>query len=223
MLPPPLCQLTARDLEHVSSSTIRHYEHAAEAFWQGTKDHDVSQNLQALLRHIYGVAPFSLLDLGCGPGRDLARFRELGHEPVGLDGAPAFVSMARTHTGCEVWQQDLLRLELPAERFQGIFANAVLFHVPSQELPRVLGELSGALVQDGVLFVSNPRGPDLEQWQGERYGTYWSWPRWRDTVTRCGFDAIEHYYRPEGRPRHEQPWLASVWRKRAGASVNPST
>ena len=223
MPPLPLRQLTVSELRHVSASTIGHYEQTAAAFWQGTKDHDVSQNVQALLRHLRGVPPLTILDLGCGPGRDLAAFRALGHEPVGLDGAASFVAMARAHTGCEVWHQDLLRLDLPASRFHGIFANAVLFHVPSQELPRVLSELGRALVKGGVLFASNPRGPDLEQWQGARYGTYLSWPRWRDSLIESGFEELEHYYRPEGRPRPEQPWLASVWRKRDGAGGPPPT
>ena len=49
--------------------------------------------------------------------------------------------MARAHSGCEVWQQDFLKLDLPDNHFDGVFANAALFHVPSQELPRVLLEL----------------------------------------------------------------------------------
>ena len=48
------------------------------------------------------------------------------------------VAMARAHSGCEVWQQDFLALDLPDGRFDGVFANAALFHVPSQALPRVL-------------------------------------------------------------------------------------
>jgi pyruvate/2-oxoglutarate dehydrogenase complex dihydrolipoamide dehydrogenase (E3) component len=50
--------------------------------------------------------PFAILDLGCGPGRDLVAFRDLGHEAIGLDGAARFVAMARAHSGCEVWQQN---------------------------------------------------------------------------------------------------------------------
>ncbi|MCQ4062611.1 class I SAM-dependent methyltransferase, partial [Klebsiella pneumoniae] len=74
----------------------------------------------------------------------------------------AFVEMARADSGCEVWHQDLLQLELPAQSFDGIFANAVLFHVPSVELPRVLLQLSDSLKPGGVLFCSNPRGQDQE-------------------------------------------------------------
>ncbi|MEM6733673.1 MAG: class I SAM-dependent methyltransferase, partial [Myxococcota bacterium] len=137
--PHPLATLSSDELSALARSTVSHYQHNAEDFREGTKDHDVSQNVDALLRHLPGPAPQRILDLGCGPGRDLATFVARGHVPVGLDGAPAFVAMARSATGCEVWQQDFLALGLPAERFEGIFANAVLFHVPTQELARVLG------------------------------------------------------------------------------------
>jgi len=59
--------------------------------------------------------------------------------------------MARAYSGCEVWHQDFLSLDLPDRRFDGIFANAALFHVPGQELPRVLRELHAALKPGGVL------------------------------------------------------------------------
>ena len=120
--------------------------------------------------------------------------------------------MART-TGCEVLHQDFLRLALPKERFHGVFANASLFHVPTQELARVLGELRDALVPRGVLFCSNPHGNDTEGFSGERYGTFHTLETWRVHVTAAGFRELEHYYRPAGKPRAEQPWLATVWRK----------
>lgn len=200
-------------LRELMRRTIAHYDDNAPGFWEGTKDHDVSQNVEALLRHIDGTPPFTILDLGCGPGRDLLTFRALGHEPVGLDGAARFVEMARTHAGCEVLHQDFLALDLPEGRFHGIFANASLFHVPSAELPRVLGELRAALRPRGVLFASNPRGHGEEGMRGERYGTYHDLEGWRRALTAAGFEELDHYYRPPGLPRAEQPWLASLWRR----------
>jgi SAM-dependent methyltransferase len=202
----------ADDLALLSARTLAHYERHAVPFFEGTRDHDVSQNHAALLRHLEGAPPFAILDLGCGPGRDLQHFRALGHEAVGLDGAPAFVEMARRLSGCEVLHQDFLRLSLDPARFHGVFANASLFHVPSRALPRVLAELRAALRPRGVLFTSNPRG-EGEGWSGERYGSFFEMPAWRALVVAAGFEELEHYYRPEGRPRQEQPWLASVWRK----------
>ena len=209
MTPPP------EELTLITGKTLEHYNDRAADFWAGTRDHDVSQNIEALLRHIHGAPPFRILDFGCGPGRDLAALRALGHEAVGLEGSPAFAAMAREHSGCEVWEQDFLRLKLPSARFDGIFANASLFHVPSKELPRVLGELHAALEPDGVLFTSNPRGNNEEGWNRGRYGVYHDLESWRSFLTTAAFSELEHYYRPPGLPLAQQPWLASVWRKRA--------
>lgn len=205
--------LDAAALREVSRATLRHYEDNAESFRDGTLGHDVSQNVAALLGRIEGNAPFAILDLGCGPGRDLATFRALGHEAVGLDGALRFVEMARASSGCDVLHQDFLALTLPPARFDGIFANASLFHVPMQELDRVLRELAASLRPRGVLFSSNPRGRDEEGWHGDRWATTHDLEGWRRFVTAAGFEELDHYYRPPGRPRHEQPWLATVWRR----------
>jgi SAM-dependent methyltransferase len=211
--PPCLVTLTGDELRAISSTTLGHYQAGARSFWVGTRDHDVSQNVEALIRHLPGPPPQTVLDLGCGPGRDLAVFRDLGYVAVGLDGAQEFVQMAREHSGCEVLHQDFLKLELAGARFDGVFANASLFHVPSQELPRVLGELWACLKPGGALFSSNPHGSNREGWSGDRYGCYLDLAEWRRFMVAAGFVELEHYYRPPGQPRHRQPWLASVWRK----------
>src|SRR5260221_13552533 len=147
------------DVERVrrlSDATVAYYDRYARAFWDRTRDHDVNQNYAALLDAIEGDPPYSILDLGCGPGRDLRYFRSLGHDAVGLDGSKEFVAMARSYSECEVLQQDFLAMALPEGRFDGVFANASLFHVPSQELPRILLELRETLRPGGILFCSNP-------------------------------------------------------------------
>lgn len=199
--------------DDISRRTLAHYEHNADAFFAGTIDHDVSQNIDALLGAIEAPAPWTILDLGCGPGRDLKTFTSLGHKAIGLDGSARFAEMARSYSGCEVWHQDFLHLDLPPAMFDGIFANASLFHVPSAELPGVLAQLYGALKPGGVLFSSNPRGDNREGWNGPRYGSYHDYDTWERYLTAAGFTPLHHYYRPPGLPREQQPWLASVWRK----------
>jgi SAM-dependent methyltransferase len=200
-------------LDTIARRTLEHYERNAQAFFAGTIDHDVSQNISALLDAIQVEPPFTILDLGCGPGRDLKTFTTLGHRAIGLDGCANFVDMAQGFSGCEVWHQDLLHLSLPAGNFDGVFANAVLFHVPSAALAKVLAELHATLKPGGVLFSSNPRGHNEEGWNGPRYGSYYDYSTWERFVTAAGFAPVHHYYRPEGLPREQQPWLASVWRK----------
>jgi SAM-dependent methyltransferase len=206
-------KIPSQELALISAGTLGHYNRTAEAFREGTRDHDVSQNIDALLRNIRSAAPFTILDLGCGPGRDLTRFSAMGHVAIGVEGAEQLAQMARTASGCEVWQQDFLALDLPPARFDGIFANASLFHVPRQELPRVLRELHATLKEEGVLFASNPRGANDEGWNRGRYGAYHDHDAWRAFIEAAGFVEIEHYYRPAGLPREQQPWLATVSRK----------
>jgi SAM-dependent methyltransferase len=206
-------KLNPQDLEKIADLTLEHYNQRAEDFWEGTRDHNVSQNIEALLQTIEGSKPFAILDFGCGPGRDLKVFAELGHLAIGLEGAARFVEMARAYSGCVVWQQDFLKLDLPENHFDGVFANAALFHVPSQELPRVLLELHATLKPRGVVFTSNPHGHNEEGWNRGRYGAYHDLEAWRRYVSAAGFVELAHYYRPAGVPRERQPWLASVWRK----------
>jgi len=206
-------KLSPQDLEKIAEVTLGHYNAHSEDFWEGTRGHDVSQNIDALLRTIEGAAPFALLDFGCGPGRDLKVLAERGHRAVGLEGAARLAEMARAHSGCEVWEQDFLKLDLPDRRFDGVFANAALFHVPSQALAQVLQQLHATLKPRGVLFASNPHGQNVEGWNRGRYGAYHDLETWRRYASGAGFVELTHYYRPAGLPRAQQPWLASVWRK----------
>jgi SAM-dependent methyltransferase len=200
------------DLANVTDLTLEYYNERAAHFWEGTRDHDVSQNINSLLHHMEGQAPFTILDFGCGPGRDLMAFSALGHVAIGLEGSSQFVAMAREQ-GLEVWEQSFLKLDLPDNRFDGVFANASLFHIPSQELPRVLRELQATLKPGGVLFSSNPHGSNSEGWSNGRYAVYHDLVTWRRFMIGAGFAELTHYYRPPGMARELQNWLASVWRR----------
>lgn len=200
-------------LDAIARCTVAHYNDSADSFFAGTIGHDVSQNIAAFLGAMAAPAPLCLLDLGCGPGRDLKTLAALGHRAIGIDAAVQFVQMARDYSGCEVWQQEFLHLALPAAQFDGVYANASLFHVPRAGLPAVLRNLYDALKDGGVLFSSNPRGDNQEGWSGDRYGSYHDLAGWRAFMEEAGFVYLDHYYRPSGVPPSGQRWLASVWRK----------
>ena len=71
--------MNPEDLAKITDFTLSHYNEHAEDFWEGTRDHNVNQNITALLQNIEGEPPYTILDFGCGPGRDLKVFAELGH------------------------------------------------------------------------------------------------------------------------------------------------
>ncbi len=203
--------------EDLAGRNVDYYNRNALSFFEGTRDHDVSQNRTALLDEIKKGPPCRILDFGCGPGRDLKALKSLGHEPIGLEGSRKFVNLAREFSGCEVWEQDFLKPQLPSAFFDGVFANASLFHVPSLCLGQVLGCLFQTLKPGGILFSSNPLGQNEEGWHAERYGVYHDLEGWRGYMRGAGFEELRFFYRPQNLPIEQRKWLASLWKKNEGS------
>lgn len=207
-------------MEQHEQVTIAQYQTEADFFRDGTWNHDVSQNRDALVARL-PKNPGKILDLGCGPGRDLVAFKRQGHTVIGLDATPAFVEMAKQSSRCEVWQQSFLSLDLPTECFDGIFANASLIHVPHAEMVRVLKDLQRSLVADGAIVMSMGRGNGegyIPRSIGYRYVAGWEYETLSPCLEQAGFEILHHYYRPPGLPREQQSWLVIVARKRGEGS-----
>ena len=195
--------------------TIAEYQLTAEDYRIGTWHHDVSQNRNALIAAM-NKSDGKILDLGCGSGRDLVAFQEMGYQVTGLDATPAFVEMASQIAGCEVWQQSFLSLDLPGKTFDGIFANASLIHVPKVEMLRVLKNLHYALCDHGILVMSMVRGNHegfAERPTGYRYVTGWEYETLAPKLLEAQFQILRHYYRPTGVALENQSWLVFVAQK----------
>ena len=105
--------------------------------------------------------------------------------------ARPFVQMARAHAGVPVLHQDFHALDLSPASFDGIFANASLFHVPTAHLPRSSSTCTRRSSPGGALFCSNPRPPESEPsregFLGERYASHLDLEDWRALFTAAGF------------------------------------
>ncbi len=196
-----------------SELTIAAYDRMADDYFAETRERDLQADYELLFRHLPGTGARDLLDLGCGPGRDLRYFASLGHRAIGVDGSARFVAMAQSYSGCPVLHQDLCKLRLPRDRFDGVFASASLFHVPLEDLPQVLYNIRQTLRPGGVLACINPRGQDEQGWLGDRFCIYYCLATWRKLVKDAGFVELAHGYRPRGLPRARQNWLTTIWRK----------
>jgi SAM-dependent methyltransferase len=203
--------------DEICTLTLASYEADAKAYQQATahraREADHALFFRYLALAFPTTAAYDLLDVGCGPGRDLARFRALGHRAVGLDGCPSFVAMARAASAGLVLHQDLRRLRLVPSSFDGIFASASLFHLPQTALPTTLESLARALRPRGVLFTLNPRGADRTGFSGERYCCFLRFSTWRTLLGRAGFRLLDHEYRPLNQPRRRQQWIAAAWQR----------
>lgn len=199
------------DAVEAAAITLRDYDRAADEYQSITQAQDLGADYDWFLSFLEGTGPFDLLDLGCGPGRDLMQLRRRGHRVVGLDGSAAMVALARKQAGDPVLHQNFLALRIGSERFDGIFASASLFHVAPAALPEVLARLHRALRPRGILYSLNPRGRNQNGWAGDRFCTYHSLASWRRFLRAAGFRERGTEGRPLGADRASQRWVASLW------------
>lgn len=135
-----------------------------------------------------------ILDLGCGPGRDLRLFEAAGHRPVGLELNPSFVDMARRHGDViEGDIRDVAQL-FPRSFFDGVWAQASLVHLSAAETLRALHDLRSLLVPGGHFSACVP-ATDMTGWREETDGRRWYtvWPErsFAEAVADAGFEVID--------------------------------
>lgn len=145
--------------------TIEYYNKYASKIFEDTVDQDMEAIRQEFLERL--EEGDTILDLGCGSGRDSLAFYELGYDVTPLDAAEEMCKLAEIHTGLEVLQMAYENMEFN-DVFDGVWGCASLVHVPEKELMPVLDRIAEALHHRGTLYLSFKEG-DFEGFRGERY------------------------------------------------------
>lgn len=163
--------LTNSELRMISASTSAYYEERAQVFRDRAWSESPSQPAKTLAAKLKPGQ--SVLDAGCGPGRDLAYLAKQGLCAYGLDHCRAFVAMAEVFADVPVWHQDLFDLTLPREFFDGVLAVSTLHHVPRERLAETLARIGDSLKEGGYLVCSNPKIHEARSCEG-RFLANWS-------------------------------------------------
>lgn len=132
-------------------STIDYYDNNAEKFCSSTVDLDLNEIYQRFLSYLPKTG--TLLDAGCGSGRDAFAFKRAGYDVVAFDASLEMVKQAGGLLEQPVLHMRFEDMEFENE-FDGIWACASLLHVSREDLPHVLHQLAKALKPSGILYVS---------------------------------------------------------------------
>lgn len=154
-------------MEGTSSPTISYYDHNAATFVAGTVNAHIPEQLQAFV----GMLPKggSVLDWGCGSGRDSLALRQLGFDVTSVDGSAAMCAEALRATNTHARHETFDELAAVA-CYDGIWASASLLHLPKEALPGTLRRAAVALKDQGVLYCSFKYG----SFEGERDGRWFT-------------------------------------------------
>ena len=149
-------------------STEYYNENAAEYF-----DNTVDVDMKVYLDRFLELLPEggSILDMGCGSGRDSEYFLSLGYDVTAMDGSEEMCSLASVHIGKDVLHMTFEEMDFE-DVFDGVWASASLLHVPRNEIEGILRKIIRSLKKDGALYITLRYG-DYEGMEGKRYFTYY--------------------------------------------------
>lgn len=152
--------------QHSEDSTHRYYEDKAEEYLARTSQLDMESLYKPFLELI--PAGGTILDAGCGPGRDTLSFLKKDFQITAFDASAKMVELASKQTGVAAFQMRFQELNYEQE-FDGIWACASLLHVPFCELDDIISRFSRALKTGGICFMSFKNGNGERFDDGRRY------------------------------------------------------
>jgi SAM-dependent methyltransferase len=197
------------------AETIASYDHRASKFatrWGATR---LDRALNAFAARVTGQR--LVLDLGCGPGRDIDGLTQLGCQVVGLDLSVAMLYEARRRVpAAAVLQADLRYPPLATASLDGVWACASLLHLQRGELPIALAEMARVLRAPGGVAYLALKGGHGEQWLEDADGhrtffTYYQSVEIETALHHAGFQILESWEAADQAGR-DRPWLNFVAR-----------
>ena len=146
-------------------NTTDYYNINAQDFIDGTINVDTGSLRERFLKFVQVGG--TVLDLGCGSGRDSKCFKDAGYDVTAIDASQELCIKASEYAGIDVRCMRFEELD-DVGKYDGVFACASLLHVAEGELPGVLIKIKTALKPQGVLYASFKYG----DFAGERDGRF---------------------------------------------------
>lgn len=191
-------------------TTMEYYKDYAEEFFESTIDADVTPLYEHFLRYIPDGG--SILDLGCGSGRDTKYFLDQGYDVEAIDGSSELCKKASEYTGTEVKCMDFFEIE-EESIYDGIWACASLLHVDRERLPEIFRVLKNALVMNGYLYASFKYG-DYKDIRDGRYFVDLNEDSLTEIISSVqGFDIVEMWQSQDVRRGKDVDWINVILKK----------
>lgn len=192
--------------------SIEYYNKYAAKVFEDTADQNMDDIIKVFLEEL--EEGNTILDLGCGSGRDSLTFYESGYDVTALDASEEMCKLAEIHTGLDVLHMTYENMSFE-DVFDGIWACASLIHVPGNEIQSILIRIARALKERGVLYMSFKQG-EYEGFRGERYFCEYTEKTVEQMVKESGrFDILKLWVSEDVRSGHAQSqWLNVLLRKK---------
>ena len=189
-----------------------YYQENYEEYHKATVRVDPSSFLEPIAQRLSPSA--TILDVGCGSGRDMLWFGNRGFLVTGFERSPGLAELARKHSGCQVIEGDFEQYDFSCLSVDAIVLVGALVHVPHTQFQRVLDNIVRGLKQEGHALLSMKEGrstsPDLSP---ERVFHLWNDRDLRHTFKELDL-TIVNFFKQTSRIRDTDVWLGYVLQKK---------
>ena len=155
-----------REINQITK-TIEYYDNMAKNFVEDTVSVDFKEIQDKFLKLL--KEGDSVLDFGCGSGRDTKYFIEKNMKVDAIDGSVELCKIAQKYTGINVRPMLFQQLD-EEEKYDGIWACSSILHLTPDELENVMNKMAAALKANGIIYASFKYG----NFSGERNGRYFN-------------------------------------------------
>ncbi len=199
----------------VDSDLTAYYEAEARSARRAALD-DLRKRLRRDFAALLGAEHrTSVVDVGAGPGLDVAEWQTDGFQVVGVDLAPANIEVMRRRrlTGVAA---SLYELPLRSAAFEALWTMSTFVHVPHSRFDEAIGELLRVVKPGAPLGIGTWGGLDFEgvpefgDLRPYRFFSIASHERWRQMLGRHGDVEVFDTYRPK--PDHDWEYQFAVLR-----------
>lgn len=200
------------DKKNKGENTLTYYNTHAAAYTSDTQTVDFTTTQNRFLAKLPSHA--TILDFGCGSGRDTRYFLSQNHKVTATDGSPELCRIASEYTGIQVKNQ-LFQDLADIDRYDGIWACSSILHLTEEELLDVLPKMTRALKPNGIIYTSFKYG-DFSGLRNDRYFTDMTEAKFAALLSKTGGLTIEdQWVTSDVRPqRGEEKWLNLILRKK---------
>lgn len=190
------------------NDTIKYYNTNAEDYFNSSINADMSSLYAEFLGYIPSKG--SILDLGCGSGRDLKYFSEHGYKAEGIDASKELCRLAEEYSGCHVYC-DTIQDFIPHEKYDGVWACASLLHLKEYEIRDFFKGIDRLVVPGGIVFASMKSGITTGQDDKNRYFTNFN-EQFLNTIVQENNNLVivKSWYSQDTLNRKEFSWLNSI-------------
>lgn len=202
------------------TDTLEYYNKNAELFSENTFDVDMSELYQQFL---YYLPPDgSILDIGCGSGRDALFFHQQGYEVTAFDFSPELVQLARQNTGLDIQEASFYDID-DIEKYTGIWACASLLHCERSRLPEVLAKIINALKPAGICYLSFKYGSEDREKEGRHFTDLNEIQADQLLKQFSNIYLLQQWVTADQRPDRQEYWLNIIFKKDPDDSKTPSS